>query len=552
MNRISRILIAVAGTLLIFSFIRSDLKDISIEDIGHAANLIGLEFTLQEKDSMQEGLIEQRNHYQEIRGFPLDNDTPPAFLFNPLPQDFRMSTVQQAVQWDIPENMDLPADDSDLAFFSILELASLIKNGKISSVELTRFYIQRLKDYGDTLQCVVSITEELALKQAEKADRELAGGKYRGPLHGIPYGVKDLLAVEGYPTTWGAAPYKDQVIPETATVVKKLDSAGAVLIVKLTLGALAWGDVWYGGITKNPWDLTQGSSGSSAGSASATAAGLVPFAIGSETWGSIVSPSTRCGVTGLRPSYGRVSRTGAMALSWTMDKLGPICRTAVDCAIVFQAIHGMDNSDPTLIPAPFNFDMAADARALRIGYLRELFEEDTYNGKNDKAMLKTFQEAGIDLRPVSLPDGIPSNALSIILSAESAAAFDELTRSDRDSLLVRQIKNAWPNAFRQSRFIPAVEYINANRIRYQLIQELNQVFKDYDAVITPSFGGDQLLITNLTGHPCMVLPNGFNERGQPTSFSIIGNLFGEEKILTVAKMYQELTDYENMHPPLFH
>ena len=500
---------------------------------------------------MLENLNAQVQEYRDLRNYPLSNDVPPAYVFNPMPVGFRINKEQQPINWEIPDEVGLPANRNELAYYSILQLASLLKNRKITSVDLTRFFIDRLRKYGDTLQCVISITEELALKQAEKADLEISEGHYKGPLHGIPYGVKDLLSTEGYRTTWGAAPFKEQVIRETATVIQKLESAGAVLVAKLTLGALAWGDVWYGGITKNPWDLNQGSSGSSAGPASATAAGLVPFSIGSETWGSIVSPSTRCGITGLRPSYGRVSRTGAMALSWTMDKLGPMCRSAVDCAIVFEAIHGTDGRDQSLVDAAFNFDMNTDARSLRIGYIKELFNADNDNRENDQAMLKIFAAAGITLEPVSLPGGFPEEAMSIILNAEAAAAFDELTRSDRDSLLVRQIKNAWPNSFRASRFIPAVEYINANRVRYRLIQELNTTLQDYDAVITSSFGGNQLLITNLTGHPCLVLPNGFTREGHPTSFSIIGNLFEEDKLLTVAKMYQELTDHEDMHPPSF-
>jgi Asp-tRNA(Asn)/Glu-tRNA(Gln) amidotransferase A subunit family amidase len=406
-----------------------------------------------------------------------------------------------------------------------------------------------LKKYGDTLQAVITVTEKLAMEQARKADADLASGIYRGPLHGIPYGAKDLLAVPGYRTTWGAKPYEKQVIGEKATVISKLEEAGAVLVAKLTLGALAWGDVWYGGVTKNPWDLEQGSSGSSAGSASATAAGLVPFSIGTETWGSIVSPSTRCGNTGLRPTFGRVSRSGAMALSWSMDKIGPICRTAGDCAMVFDAIRGSDKIDFTVIDAPFNFDGSSDIGDLRVGYFVDAFEKSEFNRLNDSLTLATLRSIGVDLYPVALEIGTPVNVLDFILSAEAAAAFEELTLSGRDDEMVRQIRRAWPNVFREAQFIPAVQYIQANRHRTILIQEMHQLMQDYDVIITPSFGL-QLLTTNLTGHPCVVLPNGFVE-GRPTSVTFLGNLFGEDKILKLAMAYQEATDFENQHPSFF-
>jgi Asp-tRNA(Asn)/Glu-tRNA(Gln) amidotransferase A subunit family amidase len=415
---------------------------------------------------------------------------------------------------------------------------------------LTELYLNRLKKHGPTLECVVTLTEALAIEQAERADLEIAAGKYRGPLHGIPYGAKDLLAVRGYKTTWGAMPYKGQVIDEDATVIKKLEEAGAVLVAKLTLGALAWGDVWYGGMTRNPWDLEEGSSGSSAGSASATAAGLVAFAIGTETWGSIVSPSTRCGTTGLRPTYGRVSRTGAMALSWSMDKIGPICRTVEDCAIVFKAILGPDGVDQSVADLPFDYSATVDLRKLRVGYTKALFEEEYDNREADAATLEALERLGVDLIPIELPD-YPVESLAFILSAEAAAAFDELTRSGKDDLLVRQIKNAWPNVFRSSRLIPAVEYIQANRIRYKVIQSMETTLENVDVYVAPSFGGDNLLLTNLTGHPCVVLPNGFDEDGAPVSISFIGRLFDEGTVLAVAKVYQDATDFHTTHPPMF-
>jgi Asp-tRNA(Asn)/Glu-tRNA(Gln) amidotransferase A subunit family amidase len=359
------------------------------------------------------------------------------------------------------------------------------------------------------------------------------------------------LAVEEYKTTWGAAPYKDQNIKHTATVVKKLDEAGAVLVAKLTLGALAMGDVWYDGVTKNPWDLTQGSSGSSAGSSSATSAGLVAFAIGTETWGSIVSPATRCGVTGLRPTFGRVSRDGAMALSWSMDKIGPICRNAYDCAMVFDVIRGKDKNDRSTVDYPFNYTEKVDLSKLKVAYLKDLFEEDYPGKENDKETLELLKRMGVNFKEVKLPDNLPIMPLSIILVAEAGAAFDELTRSNKDDMLVEQHKYAWPNTFRKSRFIPAVEYIQANRIRTLLIEEFHKLIINYDVIVCPSFGGDQLLMTNLTGHPCVVVPNGFDELNHPTSISFIGNLYDEAVILSIAKAYQENTEFDDMHPEFF-
>jgi Asp-tRNA(Asn)/Glu-tRNA(Gln) amidotransferase A subunit family amidase len=405
-----------------------------------------------------------------------------------------------------------------------------------------------LKKYGPLLECVITLTEELALKQASQADKEIAAGNYRGTLHGIPYGIKDLFAAKGYKTTWGAAPYKDQVIDMDATVVKKLQEAGAVLVAKLTMGALAWGDRWYGGKTRNPWDTSQGSSGSSAGSAAAVSAGLVPFAIGTETWGSIVSPSTVCGTTGLRPTFGRVSRNGAMALSWSMDKIGPVCRTVEDCAIVFKAIMGRDNIDKSVSDYPFTYQPDIDIKSLRIGYVEKDFAAEYPFKTNDSLTLAALGALGAMLVPIELPD-LPVSDLSFILSAEAAAAFDELTRSNRDDLLVRQIKNAWPNEFRQARLIPAVEYINANRIRYQLIQAMQQLMQEIDLYLAPSWQGNNLLLTNLTGHPCVVLPNGFHE-GTPTSITFNGRLYDEGTILAVARAYQNATTFHRQHPEL--
>ncbi|MEM9887263.1 MAG: amidase [Bacteroidota bacterium] len=540
--------------LLCFTLLSCAQKETAIEtpQLQMAEALFGLNFTEAERQLMLEDVRENAAAYEQMRSISIPNSVPMALDFNPIPAGLSFDKTQYPIDWNLREQVMMPDNKEDLAFYSVADLSVLLRNKRITSTELTNIYLDRLKRYGDTLQCVISITEEMALEQAARADREIAAGKYRGLLHGIPYGIKDLLAVKGTKTTWGAFPYQDQVIDETSTVVKKLEAAGAVMIAKLTLGALAWGDVWYGGTTKNPWNLEQGSSGSSAGSASATVAGLVAFSIGTETLGSIVSPSTRCSASGLRPTYGRVSRTGAMALSWSMDKIGPICRTAEDCAIVFHAIIGTDGKDQSLIDLPFNYNSSTALSDLRIGYLKDLFERDYYNKSNDSLSLEVLKKLGANLKAVSLPDRIPVGALRPILSVEAAAAFDELTRSNLDSTLVRQIRYAWPNTFRTARFVPAVEYVQANRLRYLLIQEMEEVMRDFDLIVCPSFGGQQLLITNLTGHPCVVVPNGYQGKGRfPASISFIGNLYDEGKLLTIARAYQAATDFEDVHPTFF-
>ncbi|HGY54950.1 MAG TPA: amidase [Caldithrix abyssi] len=536
----------IAGVVL-SPYLKSE--NINRQTIDEAARLIGLEFTDSEKDTMLADLQERLEKFKGLRAVELDNAVPPAIQFNPLPVGFEAPKKEGAVRFTSFSKVTLPQNRDDLAWYSIGQLAALIRSRQITSEELTRFFIERLKKYDPKLHCVIALTEERALKMARKADKEIAAGKYRGLLHGIPYGVKDLLSVKGYKTTWGAAPFKDQVFDSDATVVKKLDEAGAVLVAKLSMGALAWGDVWFGGKTRNPWNMEQGSSGSSAGSASAVSAGLLPFALGTETWGSIVSPSTVCGVTGLRPTYGRVSRTGAMALSWTMDKIGTICRTAEDCAIVLNAIYGPDSLDQTVYDFPFNYDSQTDVRQFKIGYLKSDFESDYAFKKNDSLALAKLRDLGLNLVAMELPD-INVSDLSFILSAEAAAAFDQLTRSGRDDLLVRQVRNAWPNVFRHSRFIPAVEYINANRVRYKLIQAMAKLMDTVDLYLAPSWQGKNLLLTNLSGHPCVVLPNGFSEEGTPTSFTINGRLFEEGTIVAVARFFQQHTDFHLKHPPL--
>ena len=543
----------VVGILIIGATVLSHIvtAQISVYPTQDIEPFYDLKFTSAERDSFIVNLKEFQSQATALHGYNLSNSTGMSLLFNPVPIGFKPEPRQAAIQWGLPSGVELPANSAELAFLPVHKLAVLIKNKKISSVQLTRLYLDRLKRFGDTLQCVITLLEEPALAHARIADEELAKGKYRGPLHGIPFGVKDLLAVEGTKTTWGAAPYKAQEIQETASVIKKLQDAGAVLVAKLTMGALAYGDIWYGGVTKNPWNLKQGSSGSSAGSASATAAGLVPFAIGTETLGSIVSPSTRCGTTGLRPSFGRVSRHGAMALSWSMDKIGPICRSALDCAIVFNAIRGSDGLDPNVSDMPFNFARTTTIKKLRVGYFQKAFDEMYPTRENDLKTLDVLRSLGVELIPVDLSTRLPVAALRLMLNAEAAAAFDELTRSNRDSLLTDQRKSAWPNIFRASHFISAVDYINSSRVRAELVNEFHSKTRNFDVILAPSFGGGQLLLTNLTGTPCLVLPNGFNNQGTPTSISFLGKLYGEASLALLAQAYQDATTWDEQVPPYF-
>src|SRR5262245_3288375 len=495
---------------------------------------------------MLEGVRQQLNRYEQLRAVAIDNSVPPALRFDPGAPSAARSPRQPSPAAASPAPQ-APVDPQDLAFAPITSLARLIQSRQVSSVELTDLYLRRLERYDPALRCVVTLTADLAIEQARRADAETAAGRYRGPLHGIPWGAKDLLATRGIRATWGAAPFVDQVPEYDATVVERLRDAGAVLLAKLTLGELAWGDVWFGGQTKNPWNLEEGSSGSSAGSAAATAAGLVGFAIGSETWGSIVSPATRCRVTGLRPTFGRVSRHGAMALSWSMDKLGPICRSAEDCALVFAAIYGPDGNDNTVVDAPFNWQPDIRLPGMRIGYLKAASDDEPGQAANDQHVLGTLRQLGAELVSIELPD-YPIEAMSFILAAEAAAAFDELTRSGRDELLVRQEQQAWPNVLRQARLIPAVEYIQANRLRTLAMRAMDAVMAEIDLYV--GFGGTDLLLTNLTGHPAVVVPTGVTETGTPTSITFTGKLYDEATILAVARAYQDATTFHLQRPPL--
>lgn len=516
--------------------------------IAQAEKVAGIELSEDQRDRIRRELSRNTSAYAAMRGVGVPNSVPPAIRFDPVvpeapvPVERKASARRSAVEVRRPANLE------EVAFWPVTHLAELVRTRQVTATELTEMYLDRLKRYGPQLECVVTLTEERAREQAARADAEIRAGRYRGPLHGIPWGAKDMLAVRGYRTTWGAKPYEDQVVDEDATVVRKLDEAGAILVAKLTLGALAMGDVWFGGKTRNPWNLEQGSSGSSAGSASATVAGLVGFAIGSETLGSIVSPSTRCGASGLRPTFGRVSRYGSMALSWSMDKLGPLCRSAEDCALVLEAIHGADGKDPTAVTQPFHWDPNVGLKDLRIGYLRSGFEAERRGKEFDDAVLDVLRAQGAELIPFELPDSYPVDPLRIILNAEAGAAFSDLTLSGE----VDTIENsAWPDIFRGAHFIPAVEYIQANRIRTLIMSELNRAMEGIDLFVAPSFARNLLLMTNLTGHPVVVVPNGFTEAGTPVSISFVGKLWGDAEALAAARAYQEATGFHRERPPLF-
>lgn len=542
--------------------------------ITEAASLADISFTEDEKEMMLDDLNSRLEQYRAIHDLHLPNSIPPAVEFNPVLPGTKIATVKLPTRMSRIVAPTLPKNLDDAAFYTVRQWSELVRTRKVSSIALSEMYLDRLKRYDPQLKFTITLTEDRALAQAKEADREIAAGKYRGPLHGLPWGAKDLLAVKGYPTTWGAGGLEQQVIDEDATVVQRLDRAGAVLVAKLTLGALAMGDEWFGGMTRNPWKFDQGSSGSSAGPASATAAGCVAFSIGSETLGSISSPSTRCGVTGLRPTFGRVPRTGAMALSWSMDKIGPICRSVEDCALVLAAINGPDSQDRTIHDAAFNWDATLDSRKLRIGVLTSEFEkaaaapkpqndspespeqekpEDRSRreewAKFDQAALDVLTgKLGLKLIPVELPK-IPWRGMSPILEAEAAAAFDDFLRSGKAKLLTAQTKDDWPNSFRASHLIPAVEYINGNRARWLAMQQMAELFKQVDVIIAPTFS-QQLLATNLTGHPAVILPHGFRPDGTPTSITFLGDLFGEAKLCAVAKAYQDATEWHLKKPKI--
>jgi Asp-tRNA(Asn)/Glu-tRNA(Gln) amidotransferase A subunit family amidase len=532
---------------------------------GHnVEELLEFEYTDEEWTQFLANWESQLDKIRGVRELNHPNSLAPAQVFDPrLPGIEYESESSHLILAANPDT--LPEEKEDIAFAPATHLAHWVHSGKITSLELTELYLERIEKYNTTLQCFITVTPELARRQAKQADAEIEAGKIRGPLHGLPYGIKDLFDTKDISTTWGAAPYKENVATSDAHIVKKLRDAGAVLLGKTSCGALAYGDIWFGGVTRNPWEIREGSSGSSAGSASATAAGLVSFSIGTETQGSIISPAVRCGVTGLRPTFGRVGRTGGMTLCWSLDKIGSICRFVEDTAIVLQAINGPDQQDPGSIPTQFGYDGKMDISEIRVGYDPQFFTDIDSHVMN-KVALESAQAVGVQLKEISLPQA-DRRGLQIQLQVEAAAAFEELTKSNRDDELRWQADRAWPNSWRQARLIPATDYIQADRLRRLFMQEMHQVFQEVDIIIGDNFGGGMLQITNFTGHPQLTLRCGFQERAIkpafeetgvaedetaifPHSIGLWGPLFGEGKLLAVGRALEERLDVKSKRPPM--
>lgn len=535
-------------------------------DLSIAEKLAGMTYTDTERAMIYDELEGMVDRVRQRRAqAPLANSDAPAMVFNPrLPGEKYHEQANRVVLGTAPVRA-LPSDD-DIAFASIAEQGHWLRSGQLTANRLLEIYLTRIRTIAPKLECFITLMEESARKAAFDADRELRSGQDRGPLHGIPYAMKDLADTAGVPTTWGAMPYKDRVPTEDAEIVKRLRSAGAVLVGKTTLGALAYGDRWFDGTTRNPWNTDEGSSGSSAGSASSTAAALVSFAIGTETLGSIVSPSSRCGATGLRPTFGRVPRTGAMALCWSLDKFGPICRHVEDTALVLAAINGADVGDPGSLDWGFEYDAAqATAADIKIGYNPAWFEGDRITA-SEKAMLGHVRDLGYSLQEISLPD-LPYGSLVTLLEVEAAAAFEELTLSNRDDLMVWQEPRSWPNTFRAAHFHSAVEAVQLDRFRRKVCQVMADVYKQVDVVLCPSFAGGMLTITNFTGHPCLAFPVGMEERptvpltGRPVpterpvrqvpqGFTLWGNMFREDQILALGSLLERQINFKTNRPKL--
>jgi Asp-tRNA(Asn)/Glu-tRNA(Gln) amidotransferase A subunit family amidase len=529
--------------------------------LAAAEKLAGISFTPQQREPLVKTVADRIPGWVGLRTPAIPNAVIPAVTFDPALAGIRPpagAITRLGGQW-LPPKVERSAASDEVAFMSVAQLAALLRSRQVTSRQLTELSLARLKQFDPVLQAVVTLTEERALKQADVADAELKAGKWRGPLHGIPWGAKDLLSVRGYPTTWGAAPFKDQHFDYDAEVVQRLDAAGAVHVAKLTLGALAQGDQWFGGQTKCPWNIALGASGSSAGPCAAVSAGLVPFAIGSETLGSITSPCTRNAVTGLRPTYARVSRAGAMTLAWSMDKLGPIARTVEDCALIFDAIHGADPSDPTAVDAPFAWRPVEHLRGQRIGFLAAQFDQKNEWLDTNQAALETLRRLGAELVPIEMPSA-PAQTIRLVLNVEAAAAFDDLTLSGGIDDITPGRPSAWANSMRAARFIPAVEYLQANRLRTQLIRDVEKIFADQRIDVWASLpGGNHLAITNLTGHPTVCVPSGFQAvSGQPAgsprrntaAISFNARLYRDDDALAVAHAFQQATDFHNRRPSI--
>lgn len=543
---------------------------ITTETIAAAEQVVAIDYSESERRQILTKIGAYTARTAKRRTYQPDNGFGPAVVFDPRLPGMEIAANEGGV---VPSGGAVPAlpdNDDDIAYAPLTHLAGWLSGGAITSTRLTEIYLGRIERLAPLLECVVTVTRELALAQAAEADREISAGRYRGPLHGVPWGAKDLLDTDGIRTTWGATPFKDRIADRDAVVVRRLAEAGAVLIAKTTLGALAWGDTWFGGHTRNPWNTDEGASGSSAGSAAGVSAGLMGFAIGSETLGSIVSPSERCGVTGLRPTFGRVSRVGAMALCWSTDKLGPICRGVEDTALVLAAINGHDRDDPGSIAMPFAFDGGRSAEGLRLGYAQAWFDSDEATDI-DRAALDAARDASLDLVEVAIPD-LPYEALEAIVDIEAAAAFEDLTLSGRDDELPSQDDGAWPNMFRTARFISAIDLIQTERLRRRVMGVLAEVYQGIDAMIGEFPNGSMASITNFTGHPSLTIPAGFVERrGRgmspknddpasldedgplrtvPHAVNLWGRLFDEGTLCTIGMALERAFDMGRHRPPV--
>ncbi len=536
----------------------------SKDDLGIAEKLIGLNYTNDERAVIYDGIEGMVDRIRTRRtNAPLENKDTPALIFDPrLPE--RKYPAQKNTVTLAASGAGAVPNDTDVAFAPVWKQAEWLRTKKITSAKLTEIYLSRIEKYGPKLECFVTVMADSARKEAQNADKEIQNGKYRGPLHGIPYGLKDLTDTAGVKTTWGAEPYKDRVPTEDAELVIRLRDAGAVLLGKTTLGALAYGDRWFGGLTRNPWNTEEGSSGSSAGSASSAAAALCAFTIGTETLGSIVSPTTRCGATGLRPTFGRIPRSGAMALCWSLDKFGPICRSVEDTALVLSALNGAHEDDPSSLDHGFNYNGSDAAKGVKIGYSPAWFEQGT---KSDKEALKKLKKMGFELKEVSLPN-MPYGSLITTLEVEAAAAFEELTLSNRDDLMKWQEPQAWPNTFRGAHFHSAVEALQVDRFRRKVMQEMAKIYDEVDLLISPNFAAGLLLITNYTGTPSLTLPIAMEKRqiteriggpkldsdrdpvNLPHTITLWGNMFREDQIIAVGRMLEESFRFDKNRPAL--
>jgi Asp-tRNA(Asn)/Glu-tRNA(Gln) amidotransferase A subunit family amidase len=529
-------------------------KEITIDMIDAAARLAGLEFSVADREQMLAGIRGNLERFEALRDITIHQHVPPPLYFNPVVPGQTFTDERRPFVLGYRDAVERPATLDDVAFWPVTALSQLIESRQVTPTELTRMYLARIKRYDPVLRSVITLTEDRALELAARADKEIAEGRYRGLLHGIPWGAKDLLATRGYRTTWGFRAYEDQVIDMDATVVQRLDEAGAVLIAKLSTGEIARGDMWLGIQTKNPWAPDEGSGGSSAGPASATAAGLVGFSIGTDTTGSILGPSRTCGISGLRPTFGRVSRHGVMPVCWSLDKIGPMCRSVEDCAIVLRAIHGPDGQDLAVVDKPFNWNGNRPLAGIRTGYLEAAFsrepeEDEVASYRNDLVTLDALRHMGVELKPATLPEHADMDALQMLL-VDEAAAFDELMHNGGIEFFRQDIDEPEDMLMRIARLHPAVEYLQINRRRMLLMQGMAKVFDDIDVLVAPFSGSPAQSATSLTGHPCIAVQNGFDDDGKPTGIQFVGQLYAEAKAMTLAKAYQDSTDFHRRHPNL--